>query len=164
MPEIRLSLDGNGFPRPEPVDRVPHPVSGSRLCLLLHDRFHGVNHRHCFHRSPDFVEELRSNHNTEVSEHQNRGAACHCAAPLSLRYTAIQSHNRWLSQMKLRNMLFYRRLIKHLWNAQRTRQVVQETLKRARELDGEHTGKHIVVRVHACRFPPHCFRFWMRTT
>jgi hypothetical protein len=44
------------------VERTQHPVSGSTLCVLAHDRLHGAppNHKRCTGRDPDWIAQLRT--------------------------------------------------------------------------------------------------------
>jgi len=65
------------------IDRPPHPVTKSRLCLLCHDRFHGSSHKACQHRDPSLIAELALL-NTSFQEQSNRGIA-HCAMACPVR-------------------------------------------------------------------------------
>lgn len=52
------------------IERPPHPYTQAKVCLLLHDRLHGMAHKYCHGRDPDHVQQLRSL-NTESAEHFN---------------------------------------------------------------------------------------------
>ena len=53
------------------VDRPSHPVSGSKVLLVMHDSFHGKAHKKCRARDTDLIKELRTL-DTSRQEHRNR--------------------------------------------------------------------------------------------
>lgn len=62
--------------RQHEVDRPVHPVTGTKVMWLLHDRLHGVAHQNCDHRDPQHCVQL-DGVNTEAAEHLNRGRSCY---------------------------------------------------------------------------------------
>jgi hypothetical protein len=50
------------------VERKPHPISGSDLCFLAHDRLKSAAHKRCPGRDPDLIKELRTENSMRHEE------------------------------------------------------------------------------------------------